>query len=72
MFGNLKQKKAPGLNGFPISFYRKCWETIKAGDLMFVISDFYERGFLDKGSNAIYIFSYSKERKGGEYKILGL
>lgn len=46
--------KAPGLDGFMLEFYRSCWEVIK-GDLMLVVKDFFEKCFLDKGSNATYI-----------------
>lgn len=38
----LEGDKALGLDGFPISFYKECWETLKA-DLMEVVSDFCER-----------------------------
>lgn len=46
--------KAPGPDGFPIAFYKACWETVR-DDLVKVVQDFYERGFLDKGSNATFI-----------------
>lgn len=46
--------KAPGLDGFTLAFYKLCWEVIKE-DLMLMLKDFYEKCFLDKGSNATYI-----------------
>ena len=42
---DMKIDSAPDPDGFSISFYRGCWDTIK-GDLMDLINDFY-RGNLD-------------------------
>lgn len=45
---------APSSNGFPIHFYRVCWEVIRE-DLMLVVKDFYEKAFLDKGNSSSFI-----------------
>lgn len=50
----LEEDKVPSLDGFPISFYKECWETLKV-DLMEVIRDFYEKYFLDRRSNATFV-----------------
>lgn len=56
MYDNLKRIRLQvrGPDGFPIASYRKCWETINE-DLMLVIKDFYEWGFLVSGINACII-----------------
>lgn len=43
-----------------LAFYKACWEVIR-GDLMFVMKDFFERYFLDRGSDASYIALIPKE-----------
>lgn len=53
--------KALGRDGFTLAF---CWEVIKK-DLLLVFKDFHENCFLDKGSNAMYIFLIPK-REGAE------
>lgn len=58
----LDGNKVPGPDGFTIVFYKTCWEVIKE-DLMQVFKDFYEKSFLDKGSNATYI-SLMPKREG--------
>ena len=35
----MKPNKAPGLDGFPVEFYKKCWHIIK-DDLMPMFHDF--------------------------------
>lgn len=52
--------KPLALDGFTLAFYKSCWEVIKA-DLMLVVRDFFDRTFLDKGSNATYIALIPKE-----------
>lgn len=60
----LEGDKVLGLDGFMLAFYKTCWEMIKA-DLMLVFKDFYERCFLDKGSNASFIALIPK-REGAD------
>lgn len=36
----MKQNKAPGPDGFPAEFYKKCWHIIK-GDLMLMFHEFF-------------------------------
>lgn len=61
---SLNGDKAPEPDGFTIAFYKACWEVI-LGDLILVIYDFFERGFLDKGSNTTYI-SLIPKKEGAE------
>lgn len=61
---------ASGPDAFPIAFYKACWETVKS-DLMLVVRDFYERGFLDKGSNATFI-SFQRKTKQFSFRISDL
>lgn len=51
---------APRLNGFPIAFYKVCWDILKR-DLMMVFEDFFHKEILDKGSNATYISRIPKK-----------
>lgn len=37
----LEGDKVPGPYGFPIAFYKECWETLKI-NLMEVVRDFHE------------------------------
>lgn len=62
---SLDGDKAPGPNGFTIAFYNACWDVIQA-DLMLVMQDFCDRGFLDAGSDATYITLIPKKKKGAE------
>ncbi|XP_026450690.1 uncharacterized protein LOC113350786 [Papaver somniferum] len=43
---SLGQNKAPGPDGFPVSFYLLCWDILKE-DFMKVLQDLQERSFLD-------------------------
>lgn len=61
--------KGLGPDGFTLAFYKACWEVIK-GDLMLVLKDFHEKGFLDKGSNATYIALKPKRKGPINYLIL--
>lgn len=56
----LEDNKAPGPDGFTLTFYKTCWEVIKE-DLLLVFKDFFETGFLDKGSNASYVVLIPKK-----------
>jgi len=38
----LNGDKAPGLDGFTIAFFQKCWEVLKM-DIMAVFSEFHSR-----------------------------
>lgn len=52
--------KAPGPDDFPIAFYKVYWEIVK-DDMMQVLADFHDRGFLKKGSNVTFILLISKK-----------
>lgn len=66
----MKRDKAPGLDGFPILFYKVRWDIIK-DDLMQVISDFLVKGFLDKGNNATFISLILKKEGRSSYLTSG-
>lgn len=40
MYFEMKNNKAPGSDGLPTKFYRRCWVTIK-GDLMAMFHDIF-------------------------------
>lgn len=54
--------KSPRPNGFPLPFYKACWEVLRE-DLMLVIKDFYDKCFFDKVSNAMNISLIPKGKK---------
>ncbi|KAK3222741.1 hypothetical protein Dsin_009766 [Dipteronia sinensis] len=45
---------APGLDGFPGSFYHKCWEIVKV-DMVNYVQDFFRTSFLPSNFNANFI-----------------
>uniref|UniRef100_M1D672 Uncharacterized protein n=1 Tax=Solanum tuberosum TaxID=4113 RepID=M1D672_SOLTU len=46
--------KAPGPDGFTISFFKECWDILKE-DLMYTILNFHMRNFFEKSFNATFI-----------------
>ena len=40
VISQMKNNKAPGPNGFPVEFYKKCWHIIK-GDLLPLFNDLF-------------------------------
>ncbi|KAL5717614.1 amidase [Ranunculus cassubicifolius] len=47
-------EKAPGPDGFPIIFFKKCWDFMKE-DIMKVVDEFQFEGFLDWRLNHMFI-----------------
>ncbi|KAH1040320.1 hypothetical protein J1N35_042063 [Gossypium stocksii] len=48
------ESKAPGLDGFNLCFFRKCWEIVK-NDLFGLISEFFTTEKLEKSINSSFI-----------------
>ena len=46
--------KAPGLDGFSMTFFQGCWDTIKY-DAMVVFHEFHAHGHFEKSMNATFI-----------------
>lgn len=57
---SLDGDKASGPDGFALTFSKVCYDVIHV-DLMLVMQDFFDRGFLDKGSNTTYISPIPKK-----------
>lgn len=49
----LPSDKAPGPDGFPLSFFPEFWETIK--DEIFLFSEFYQNGKIPKGISTAFL-----------------
>lgn len=54
MVWSIEDDKAPGLDGFTMTFFKECWDIIKK-DLMDTMTNFHDQNFLDLGSNATFI-----------------
>ena len=51
---NMNGDKAPGPDGFPMSFYHACWPILK-GDVLAVFSEFHEYGSFVRSLNAAFL-----------------
>ncbi|KAG5576279.1 hypothetical protein H5410_056413 [Solanum commersonii] len=59
--------KAPGLDGFTMGFYIKCWEVVK-GDIMETFQHFHEQGRLERSLNLTFIALISKKKGAKELR----
>jgi hypothetical protein len=50
----LNGDKAPGSDGFTITFFQKCWEILKM-DIMAVFSEFHSQQQVEKNFNATFV-----------------
>jgi hypothetical protein len=50
----LKGDKAPGLDGFSMAFFQKCWEVVKK-DMMPVFKEFHESKKFEKSFDATFV-----------------
>jgi len=79
---NFKGDKAPGLDGFSMAFFQKCWEILK-NDIFAVLKEFYSTGKFEKSLNATFVSLIPKKAGavdikdfrpisliGGMYKII--
>ncbi|KAA0058104.1 LINE-1 retrotransposable element ORF2 protein [Cucumis melo var. makuwa] len=53
--------KAPGPDGFPISFFKSYWHLLKE-DIMDIFKDFFEKGVINKNMNNTYIALIAKKK----------
>jgi hypothetical protein len=51
---NMNGDKAPGPDGFPMSFFHACWPILRA-DLLAVFSEFHEFGSFQRSLNATFL-----------------
>uniref|UniRef100_A0A2N9FAP7 Reverse transcriptase zinc-binding domain-containing protein n=1 Tax=Fagus sylvatica TaxID=28930 RepID=A0A2N9FAP7_FAGSY len=51
---NMNGDKAPGLDGFPMSFFHACWPILRV-DLLAVFSEFHEFGSFQRSLNATFL-----------------
>lgn len=63
----MKGDKTPGLDGFTISFFQKCWDIIKV-DLMKVFVEFYESEEFYNHLNNTFIALIPKKQNVKELK----
>lgn len=61
---SMDKDKSLGSDGFYMHFYQVCWDILKS-DLMKVFMEFFDRGVISKGMNAIFIVLVPK--KEGAY-----
>jgi hypothetical protein len=64
---NFKGDKAPGLDGFSMAFFQKCWEVLKV-DIMAVFKEFHRRGKFEKSFNATFVSLIPKKARAVEIK----
>ena len=63
----IDRDKAPGLDGFSLTFFQDCWEVVK-GDLMEVFADFHTQGKFVKSFNSTFISLIPKIHRAKEIK----
>lgn len=56
----MTKDKYLGPNGFSLLFYQECWDILK-GDLLEVFEEFWERGVMNKGVNAMFLVLIPKK-----------
>jgi hypothetical protein len=64
---NMNGYKAPGPDGFPMSFYHACWPILR-GDVLAVFSEFYEYGSFVRSMNATFLSLIPKKVSAVEVK----
>ncbi|KAL4032276.1 hypothetical protein IC575_005346 [Cucumis melo] len=61
VINSLDGKKTPGLDGFPISFFKTYWYLLKE-DILDIFKDFYDKGVINKNMNNTYIALIPKKK----------
>ena len=64
---NMNGDKAPGSDGFPVSFYHACWPILK-GDVLAVFFEFHEYGSFVRSLNATFLSLIPKKTNAVEVK----
>uniref|UniRef100_A0A2N9H0K3 Reverse transcriptase domain-containing protein n=1 Tax=Fagus sylvatica TaxID=28930 RepID=A0A2N9H0K3_FAGSY len=64
---NMNGHKAPGPDGFPMTFYHACWPILRGGVLA-VFSEFYEYGLFVRSLNATFLSLILKKANAVEVK----
>ena len=64
---NMNGDKAPGSDGFPVSFYDACWPILK-GDVLAVFFEFHEYGSFVRSLNATFLSLIPKKTNAVEVK----
>ncbi len=64
---NMNGDKAPGLDGFPMSFYHACWPILRS-DVLAVFSEFHEYGSFVRSLNATFLSLIPKKANAVEVK----
>ena len=59
--------KAPGLDGFPLSFFQHCWHIVKA-DILAAAQEFHTHSQFERSLNATFIALIPKKSKSLEVK----
>ena len=62
---NMNRDKAPGLDGFTMSFFQSCWGILKE-DVMKVFHYLHAHGYFEKSLNATFITLIPKKRGSGD------
>ena len=64
---SMKGEKAPGPDGFPMTFFHTCWSMVK-DDLMAVFHTFHEHGSFERSLNATFLTLIPKKTEVVEVK----
>jgi hypothetical protein len=64
---NMNGDKAPGPDGFPMSFFHACWPILRA-DLLAVFSEFHEFGSFQRSLNATFLTLIPKKTNAVEVR----
>ena len=64
---NMNGNKAPGPDGFPMSFFHACWPILRA-DLLAVFSEFHEFGSFQRSLNATFLTLIPKKAHAVEIR----
>lgn len=69
VFRSMPSDSAPGLDGFPGSFYVACWDIIK-GDIFAVVQSFVREGTIPKAVNSSFIALIPKKSKSKSFRTI--
>ncbi|KAA0034017.1 LINE-1 retrotransposable element ORF2 protein [Cucumis melo var. makuwa] len=61
VINSFEGNKAPGPDGFPISFFKSYWHLLKE-DILVIFKDFFEKGVINKNMKNTYIALIAKKK----------